>query len=150
MSKNKVEEQDIIDQIEKVEYSILPDSTTTVCQIHLKNGWMEIGHSACVDPANFNKEVGEQWAYKNAFNKLWPLFGFLLRQHIHVHGLTAKSRLKAERDDLIDKLSRLRSFLQTDVFKGLAPEAQSDLHLQCDLMEQLAFIQSKRYDEWAE
>lgn len=150
MSKNKVEEQDIIDQIDRVEYSILPDSTTTICQIHLKNGWMEIGHSACVDPANFDKEVGEHWAYKNAFNKLWPLFGFLLRQHIHVHGTTAKSRAIAERDDYLDKLSRLNPFIESQAFHSLAEETQTDLRLQKDLMTQLAFLISKRIDEWAE
>lgn len=83
MSKNKVEEQDIIDQIAKVEYHILPGTTTTIAVITLKNEWASTGISACVDPANFNKEVGEEWAYKDAFKKLWPLFGFMLRQRLH-------------------------------------------------------------------
>ena len=33
-----------------------------------------------VDPANFDKAIGNRIAYDNAFNKLWPLFGFLLAE----------------------------------------------------------------------
>lgn len=54
--------------------------TVTLCHIELLNGFSVCGESACVNPANFNKEVGESMAHKNAFAKLWPLFGFLLAE----------------------------------------------------------------------
>jgi hypothetical protein len=50
------------------------------CTIHLDNGYTSTGESACVDPANYNKEIGEKLAYDNAFRKLWPLFGFVLAE----------------------------------------------------------------------
>jgi len=61
-------------------YTRLPDSTTTVCQITLVNGYTLIGTSACVDPANFNQALGEKYAYEKAFNQLWDLEGYLLKQ----------------------------------------------------------------------
>ena len=54
--------------------------TVTVCQITLDNGYSVRGESACVNSANYNQEIGERIAYDNAFNKLWPLFGFLLAE----------------------------------------------------------------------
>lgn len=73
-------------RIETVEYSVLPKSTVTLCNITLDNGYSVRGESACVDPANFNREIGEKIAHDNAFNKLWPLFGFLLAEARHQRG----------------------------------------------------------------
>lgn len=54
--------------------------TVTICQITLDNGYSVRGESACVCPENYDKEIGEKIAYDDAFNKLWPLFGFLLSE----------------------------------------------------------------------
>ena len=54
--------------------------TVTLCQITLDNGYSVRGESACVNPENYNQEIGEKIAYDNAFSKLWPLFGFLLAE----------------------------------------------------------------------
>lgn len=54
--------------------------TVTLCNIKLDNGYSVRGESACVNPANYNQEIGERIAYDNAFSKLWPLFGFLLAE----------------------------------------------------------------------
>lgn len=54
--------------------------TLTHCTIALDNGYLVTGESACVNPANYNQEIGEKIAHDNAFNKLWSLFGFLLAE----------------------------------------------------------------------
>lgn len=54
--------------------------TVTICQITLDNGYSVRGESACVNPENYNQEIGERIAHDNAFNKLWPMFGFLLAE----------------------------------------------------------------------
>ena len=56
------------------------NDTVTICSITLDNGFSVRGESACVNPANYNQEIGEKIAYDNAFNKLWPLYGFLLAE----------------------------------------------------------------------
>lgn len=55
----------------------------TFCVLVLKNGFTVTGESACVSPENFIKEVGEEIAYKNAFNKLWQLEGYTLNSKLH-------------------------------------------------------------------
>lgn len=55
----------------------------TICNIRLDNGFIVRGESNCVDPANYNRQIGEKIAYENAFAKLWQLFGFLLAEEQH-------------------------------------------------------------------
>jgi hypothetical protein len=59
------------------------DGTLIVCVITLDNGYTVTGQSACADPVNFSEEIGQRIAYDNAFNALWPLFGFLLSERRH-------------------------------------------------------------------
>ena len=76
----KVTKDSIEEKIAKVDYLVLPDSTVTLCNITLKNGYSVRGESACVDPRNFNVEIGKGLAYKQAFDRLWPLEGYLLAE----------------------------------------------------------------------
>lgn len=76
----KVTKETIEAKIAKVDYLVLPDSTVTLCNITLKNGYSVRGESACVDPRNFNLDIGKGLAYKQAFDRLWPLEGYLLAE----------------------------------------------------------------------
>ena len=62
--------------IEREDYIRHESSTTTVCFLTLKNGFVVTGQSACIDPANFNEEIGRTVAYDDAFDKLWELEGY--------------------------------------------------------------------------
>lgn len=57
--------------------------TMTHCIINLDNDFSVTGESVCVNVANYNQEIGQKIAYDNAFNKLWPLFGFVLAENQH-------------------------------------------------------------------
>ena len=78
--------EDIQSKVKKTTYTILPDTTTTVCQLHMENGYVILGTSACVDPAKFSAATGEKYAYEDAINKAWPLEGYLLAEEIHQRG----------------------------------------------------------------
>lgn len=54
------------------------DGTHTTCTITTKHGSKHVGTSACLDPANYDKEIGEQIAHKNALDKLWELEGYFI------------------------------------------------------------------------
>lgn len=82
---NKVTEEHIKSKIVDELYTV--NGTLTVCIITVANGFKVIGTSACVDPANFNAETGRNLAYKNAFNQLWPLEGYLLAEKLYQDGL---------------------------------------------------------------
>lgn len=80
MPYEKVTKEGIERKIVKVDYMVLPDSTVTLCNITLDNGYSVRGESACVDKRNFNIEIGKGLAYKQAFDKIWALEGYLLAE----------------------------------------------------------------------
>lgn len=77
---NRVTLARIESKITRVEYEI--KGTTTHAFLHIDNGHVIHGEAGCVDPANFNAEVGERYSYENARNKLWPLMGFALAEKL--------------------------------------------------------------------
>lgn len=75
----RVTEEYMKQRIKEISY-MNPAGTTTFCTITLDNGYAVHGTSACVNPENFNKEIGKKISYDNAFRQLWILFGFLLAE----------------------------------------------------------------------
>ena len=69
--------------IEHEAYHVFPGSQVTVCCLTLTNGFNTVGKSACASPENFNKELGESIARRNAREKIWELEGYLLKQRLY-------------------------------------------------------------------
>lgn len=76
----KVTKEGIEAKITATDYLVLPNSTVTICNIKMKNGFSVRGESACIDARNFDLEIGRQLAYRDAFSKLWQLEGYLLAE----------------------------------------------------------------------
>ena len=74
------------DHIESVisgeEYYVFFNTCLTVCCLTLKNGFTVTGESACASPENFDKQIGEEIARRNAKDKIWSLEGYLLKQRL--------------------------------------------------------------------
>lgn len=67
----------------KVTYTVLPNGRTTVCCIEIFGGRFSVtGESSCVSKANFNPVFGENIAFKEAEQKLWPVLGAVLAQKL--------------------------------------------------------------------
>lgn len=79
---NKITQEHIDATIVSKTFIVLPDGVTTICQLILKNGFSVLGSSACVDPANFNLQMGRDIAFKNAQDKVWQLEGYLLKEEM--------------------------------------------------------------------
>ena len=65
MSQRKVTKEQIDAIMDDVAYHVyrVPDTTTTIAVAFDKDGFsLGVGMSACVDPANFNEELGNQYA----------------------------------------------------------------------------------------
>jgi hypothetical protein len=61
-------------------YLVLPDGRTTLCILELENGYTIKGLSACVDPAEFDLNLGRKYALEDAIRQIWPLEGYLLAE----------------------------------------------------------------------
>jgi hypothetical protein len=66
--------------------TFIVDGTLTICILTLQNGFRVTGESACADPANFDAAKGRELARKAASEKIWPLLGYALRDHLHNQG----------------------------------------------------------------
>jgi len=78
----KLTQEDIESVIVHEQYHVFPGTTVTVCCLTLLNGFNAVGESACVDPKNFNAEMGRKIARDNAFDVAWKVEGYLLKQRM--------------------------------------------------------------------
>ena len=87
-NENRVTEAQIkalLDNAETEEYTFF-GKDHIVCY-KLSNGFTVSGRGACVDPKNFDIEVGRSVARKNAEQQLWQLEGYLLQDKLFAAGL---------------------------------------------------------------
>ena len=79
---------DLIDAtIMSESYHVFPGTTMTVCCITLRNGFNVVGESAAASPENFDAEIGQKIARRNARDKIWALEGYLLKDKLWQQGL---------------------------------------------------------------
>lgn len=72
-------------------YLVLPDGRTTLCILTLENGYTIKGLGACVDPAEFDLNIGRKYAFEDALRQIWPLEGYLLAEKMHTQNQLHKA-----------------------------------------------------------
>lgn len=79
--------------IDRDQYHTFDANTLTICVLTLKNGFVVTGESACASPENFDEMKGQKYAYEDAFEKLWQLEGYLLKQKLYEFDLGLRTDL---------------------------------------------------------
>ena len=100
MNENELEEEikakglnaprltpNIIDSLIKDKQFYKLTDVLTVCVLTLQNGFTVTGESACASPENYNQQIGEDIAFTNARDKIWPLAGYALKQKLYEESL---------------------------------------------------------------
>lgn len=64
------------------DYHHFPGSLHTVCALTLKNGFTVTGESACLDPANFDADLGRTLAKVKARQKVFEHLAFRARDEL--------------------------------------------------------------------
>lgn len=77
-TENRVTIEQIRQEIAGKEYFY--SGNLTICVLTHKNGYKTVGMSACADPENYNKELGDKFAEADAERHFWPLMAFTLRE----------------------------------------------------------------------
>lgn len=108
----------------------LPLGLLTFCVLVLRNGFTVTGQSACASPENFNAEIGRRIAREDAVRQVWPLLGFRLRDKLAATPADFRDRVRAEKQDLDEKIARLSAFFVTKQFGALSFVEQANLHTQ--------------------
>lgn len=106
MSDIRVTEEQINDILEKAKYRVRTEfDKCTVVTCQLPNGFILTESSACVDPANYSKDLGVQICRRAIREKVWLLEGYLLQERQYVE------RLKEEAEQYAEKLGDALSAL---------------------------------------
>jgi len=149
---SKIHAEDIQAQLSACKFEVDQVEGRTVTHVHVydpQGYYLASGFSACVDPANFNAELGKQYALNqalgNAESKLWQLEGYHLKKELEAgrYVLTLEDkkqpphvqRMICERNDLMRNFSMLTSFVEigcpgvTDVGEVDLLRAQAPLML---------------------
>lgn len=146
MTQYKLTPQDLENQIAKIEYQRFGE-TGMLAVITLRNGYTVTGESGCIDPAIFNEEIGHKVAYENAFNKLWQILGYGVKQQWYEETqLTWLDRVRIELAELDEKRSKLEAMLQKDK-PEFVPQIQWDLmQKQYEAMSEYSLILAERIE----
>lgn len=74
MKLKKIEPYELEEQVKSTTFFV--DGTLTIAVVTLHNGMKLVGHSACINPDDYDQEIGENIARANAVNQLWPLMAY--------------------------------------------------------------------------
>lgn len=82
----KITKEALLARIKSVDYVVMPDCRTTICQLTMVNGFTVRGESSCVSVEYFNKILGENYAYEKALDAAWSFEAYLLADQRHAAG----------------------------------------------------------------
>lgn len=149
MSNYKLTPEIIDAHIKEVKYHSVQGTAVTHCTLILKNGYAVTGESSCIDPTSFDVEIGKKTAYERAYNRLWGVLAYEVKQRWYEEQvLTAKERVKLELIALDEKRTKLVDFLDT-LPSGKKEEYRFVLlQQQLDAMSTYALILQERLATW--
>lgn len=76
----KVTLESIKAKIKSETYLVLPDGRTTLCVLTLENGFTVTGTAACVDPKEFDMNVGRKYSFEDAMRTVCTVEAYLLME----------------------------------------------------------------------
>ena len=81
----------------------------TVVTVRLRNGFILTESSACVDPANYDVELGKKLCFQHIENRLWELEGYALQKRTDEERAAKCEAVEVKTHDFGWALSKLRS-----------------------------------------
>lgn len=142
----KITPADLEGLVKSAEYKHIEGTTLTICILTLHSGFNLVGESACLNPADFDAELGKQIAYKNAFEQLWKLEGYARAQA--AIPTTAKGRVEAERDQVLERLAALCKLRRSGQPSCISDEQWELLGKQAAAMKEYLSILEQRLATW--
>lgn len=108
----------------------------TYVTVRMKNGFTVRESTTCVDPKNYNEEIGKKICLEKIEDKIWFLLGYALQDKLS-NTLPIKQKLIIEKENLDLKISKLTSFITGE---EVSPSL-SKYHIEL-LIEQLIYMKS--------
>ena len=136
MSKISVTQEQVQENMQDVIVRTLQDfeKPCTYVTVRMKNGFTLRESTTCVDPANYDEEIGKQICLEKIEDKIWFLLGYALQDKVANTPKDYKERMKVEYKELDEKTTKLAAFLDSDTFKALPEKKHELMHLQLAAM----------------
>ena len=124
MSEITVTQEQVNENMQDVIVRTLQDfeKPCTYVTVRMKNGFTLRESTTCVDPANYDEEIGKQICLEKIEDKVWFLLGYALQDKVANTPKDYKERMKAEYDELKERTEELNAFFGTDLFASLSDE----------------------------
>lgn len=130
----------------KVDYAVLGGKLTH-CMITLPSGFIVTGESSCVDPAEYNKALGEKYAKDRAVQMLYMFEGYTLASALYEQRERANPfvNLVYEHSEVLENIDSLKAYAKQckDDVSGEAYALMGGQHM---AMEEYASLLSARMD----
>ena len=138
MTGNTVTPQQVSDNMKDVIVRTLDDfgKPTTYVTVKMQNGFTLRESTTCVDPANYDEEVGKSICLKKIEDKVWFLLGYALQDKLHNEPKNYVERLQHEIAELNERIARLETFMSDSCYKELPHKKQILLEHQYDVMHE--------------
>ena len=85
MNKNTVTIEQVRENMQDVIVRTLQDfdKPCTYVTVRMKNGFTLRESTTCVDPANYDEEIGKEICLKRIESKIWYLLGYALQEKLY-------------------------------------------------------------------
>lgn len=122
MTNIKVTLEEVKENMQDVIVRTLDDfgKPCTYVTVRMKNGFTLRESTTCVDPANYNEEIGKQICLKKIEDKVWFLLGYALQEKQYQKSLQEKqyqeslqdkpAMIQIEEDKLADLIRKANKF----------------------------------------
>ncbi len=146
MSKISVTQEQVQENMQDVIVRTLQDfeKPCTYVTVRMKNGFTLRESTTCVDPANYDEEIGKKICLEKIEDKIWFLLGYALQDKVANTPKDYKERMKAEYKELDDRATKLAAFMESDTFETLPEEKQTLIHQQLAAMAEYIKVLGKR------
>lgn len=152
----KILEIDVMNFITNVETMKVGDKTTVV-NAHTRTGFDIVRHSSCVDPNNYDEELGKKFAMEKVVDDLWGHLGFVLQWAKYslneAHKLKESKypahieRVINEYKELADRTTKLSKFIaESPIYQSLVEDEKEDMKEQLTAMYKYSNILASRLD----
>ena len=84
----------------------------TYVTVRMKNGFTLRESTTCVDPANYDEEIGKQICLEKIEDKVWFLLGYALQDKVANEPKGFFERLVKEHEELSIRLAKLTEYLE--------------------------------------
>lgn len=86
MTKNTVTREQVLANMQDVHVETIDalGKPVTVVTVKMQNGFILCESSSCVDPANYDVNIGKEICLKKIEDKVWFLLGFLLQNNLYL------------------------------------------------------------------